>query len=137
MKRRASAPRPRVADHARKAAVACARALDAKLGESVLILDLRRRSSFADYIVIATGTSAPHLRALSDEVEDAMDRIKARLHHREGEIGSPWILLDGGSVVVHLFEVAARRHYDLEHLWADAPVVKWAAPVKAPAASGR
>ena len=110
----------------RRIAVACARALDGKVAENVIVLDLRHRTAITDYAVIATGTSWPHLHALTDTVEEALDGIGGQLHHREGGPGSPWILLDCGSMLVHLFDDAARRHYDLEQLWAEAPRVKWA-----------
>jgi len=121
-----SARRPSTPDRARAIAAACARALDAKVAAEIVVLDLRERTSVTDYAVIATGSSWPHLRALTEAAEEAVDRAGGRLHHREGGPASPWILLDCGSVLVHLFDDAARRHYDLERLWADAPRVRWA-----------
>jgi len=116
---------PRQDPAVRRLAVACARAADAKLGESIVVLDLRGLTPVADFTVIVTATSGPHARALVDAVEEAVDREGFRLHHREGGPESPWVLLDCQAVLVHLFEAQAREYYDLERLWADARRVQW------------
>lgn len=128
MRKRAAPRRPRQDAAARRLAVACAGAADAKLGEDIVVLDLRALTPVADFTVIVTGTSSPHLNALTDAVEEAVDRGGFRLHHREGGPESPWILLDCHAVLVHLFEAGTRQYYDLERLWADARRVKWEAP---------
>ncbi len=101
-----------------------AEALDAKKARDILALDVRELSGITDYYLIATGSSAPHLKALSDEVDR---RLKHQGHRRFRMAGTPdsgWIALDYFSVVVHLFVPDARAFYDLERLWKDAPRIE-------------
>ncbi|MGH2605444.1 MAG: ribosome silencing factor [Anaerolineales bacterium] len=92
--------------------------LDAKKGEDILLLDLIGVCSFTDYFVLCTGSSERTLQALADEVTEKVKkdhRIPGT--HREGGAADGWILLDYGSVVVHLFSADLRRYYRLEELW--------------------
>lgn len=123
-----------VSDHGRIVAMACGRAADGKLGEDTQVLDVRGLSAVSDYLVITTGTSTPHLKALSDAVAEAIELAGGRLHHIEGDARASWILLDAHAVLVHIFDPVTRRHYDLERLWADARRIPWAgkAPRRSP-----
>lgn len=103
---------------AEKIAQTAFKALDDKKGMDVQILDVVEHTSLADYFVIATGTSNTHVHALADEVEF---RVKEALEisplHVEGHRGNIWVLMDYGSVVVHLFTREGREFYNLEKLW--------------------
>lgn len=92
--------------------------LEAKKGEDILLLDLIGVCGFTDYFVLCTGSSERTLQALADEV---MEKVKKDHRiadsHREGGATDGWILLDYGSVVVHLFSTELRRYYRLEELW--------------------
>ena len=125
---------PEAPDHGRAVAIACGRAADGRLGEETQVLDVRGLSSISDYLVVTTGTSTPHLKALSDAVADAIEQAGGRLHHIEGDARASWILLDAHAVLVHIFDPVTRRHYDLERLWADARRIPWAgkAPRRSP-----
>ena len=123
-KPRKSAP---ASDPGQDRAVLAARAAYELRAEEIVVLDVRAVCDFADYFVIAEATTSVRLRGVSDGVEKALHATGARRLHRHGR-DSGWILLDYGDVVVHLFDSAARAHYQLESLWADAPVVKWEAP---------
>jgi ribosome-associated protein len=94
-------------------------------GQDVVILDLREQTTAFDYFVIATGTSNRQLRAMSDAIDDVLQK---QLGHRrlglEGYQDSHWILLDYGSIVIHLFEKGQREYYRLEELWAGAKRVE-------------
>ena len=76
----------------------------------------------SDYFVICSGTTITHLRALSDEIELKLKEEYSLLPRSiEGYDTGGWILMDYGSVVVHIFTREMRNHYSLERLWADAP----------------
>lgn len=109
---------------ARQLALAAAEAMDAKKAEDVVVLDLRRHTPVADYFVIGSVETMVQIRAVSDGVEEALGEEGVRLLGREGHARARWILLDFGHVVVHVFGPEARRLYNLERLWADAPIVE-------------
>lgn len=112
-------------------AQAVAEALLNKKGEDVRILSLRGLSLVADYFVLASGTSRPHVQALSEAAVDVFlaRGIRPRL---EGAEHRRWVLVDGGSVVVHVFHEEERAYYGLERLWSDAPEVPLPSPAPAP-----
>lgn len=97
--------------------------LDSKKATDIKALEITELTSVADYFVIATGTSGTHIRALSDEVQDALTKEGVEPKHIEGKT-TGWILLDYGTVVVHLFTADQRELYSLEHLWGDAKQVE-------------
>ncbi|MGV0005246.1 MAG: ribosome silencing factor [Candidatus Porifericomitaceae bacterium WSBS_2022_MAG_OTU9] len=77
--------------------------------------------SFTDYIVVATGRSSRHVRALASNVIEAAQNIGCYPVGIEGYEHNEWILVDLGSVVVHLMQSTQREYYELEKLWLDAP----------------
>ena len=103
--------------------LACAAAREAEdnRGQNVVVLDMREQTSIFDYFVIATGTSNRQLRAMSDAIDDVLQK---QFGHRrlglEGYQDSHWILLDYGSVIIHLFDASRRDFYRLEELWGGA-----------------
>lgn len=100
----------------------CAETLQDKIAEDVTVLAVRELSSIADYFIIATATSQPHLKALTGHLErQAREHFAVRPLAVDGEPSSEWVLLDFGNVLVHLMSEETRRRYDLERLWADAP----------------
>ncbi len=102
-------------------ALKCRELADDKKAENLVILDVRKLSSVTDYFIIATGTSAPHLRAVVDEIEDGLKRDFAlRPRTREGGVGEAWIVLDYFDVIVHVMRGDVRDRFDLEGLWCDA-----------------
>jgi ribosome-associated protein len=117
---RASA-RPGAADDSLRTARIAAEAALEKKGEEVLLIDLRERSSYADFLVLSSGASDRQLEAIADEVWKALEAEGHRLVGKEGGGAGRWLLLDFGDVVVHVFHQDERGHYDLEGLWADAP----------------
>ena len=103
-------------------------ALDAKKAEDLRVLDVSRLSSITDYLVLASGTSEPHLRALRIEVERVLDEQQARILAVDTAKGSGWTVLDAFEVMVHLFTPENRDKYRMELLWRDAtelPVSKF------------
>ena len=75
-----------------------------------------------EYFLICTATSSTHVRALADEVEDKLEQAGLRPHHIEGK-ATGWIVLDYGSVIVHVFGRNEREFYGLDKMWADAESV--------------
>jgi ribosome-associated protein len=105
----------RTATIARKIAAA----LDDLKALDVRVFDVRRNTTIADMIVIASGRSDRHLRALADAVADAARRFKLRVLGTEGEHTGEWVLVDLGDIIVHVMHPATRAYYQLEKLWGD------------------
>jgi ribosome-associated protein len=95
-------------------------ALDGKKAEDLRVLDVSELSSITDYLVLATGTSEPHLRALRIELERVLDDNKARILSVDTTKGSGWTVVDAFEVMVHLFTPENRDKYRMELLWRDA-----------------
>jgi ribosome-associated protein len=120
----------------RKLALLCRELADNRKAEDIVILDVSKvSSSITDYFVIASGTSEPHLRAVTDEVMDKL-REDHGLRPRaiDGTLHTGWVVLDYFDVIVHVMRREVREHYDLEGLWGDAPRVKARKAAKAKAA---
>lgn len=95
-------------------------------GQEVLVLDLRGLTCIFDYFVIASGTSRRQLHAMSEEIDHKLeDELGDQRLGIEGYQGSNWILLDYGTVVIHLFDAATRDFYSIEKLWGESPRVDW------------
>jgi ribosome-associated protein len=110
---------------AKKLALLCRELADNRKAEDVLVLDVRKISSVTDYFVIASGTSEPHLRAISEEITDKLaDEHGVKPRAADGSMQGGWLVLDFFDVIVHIMRTDARRHYDLESLWGDAPKVR-------------
>ena len=92
-----------------------------KLGEDIVVLDLRRQSPLSEYFVVASAGSTVHAQAIADEVVSDLKREGQPVHHLEGTEHGLWILLDYFDVVVHIFSGDVRQFYGLERLWGDAP----------------
>ena len=90
----------------------------------IKVLKVEDLTVLTDYFVIGTGQSATQVKALADEVEYQLEQAGVRPQHREGMDARNWILLDYGTVIVHVFYPETRNFYDLEHLWADATPVE-------------
>ena len=106
-------------------ALAAARTAADHRGQDIVILDTRDQTALFDYFVIASGTSRRQLHAISEEIDHTLeDELHDRRLGIEGYQESNWIVLDYGSVVIHLFDPEKRDYYRLEELWADAPRVE-------------
>jgi ribosome-associated protein len=129
----ASAAAKRASDaKTRKFAVESARLLADLHAEDVQLFDVRKISDVTDYILIGTGTSDRQIRALGDRVEELGVAMGFERYGRDADSRATWIVVDFVGVVVHLFDPAARAHYDLEMLWGDAPKVKWHRSLSSP-----
>ena len=91
-----------------------------------MLLDVSELIVVTDLFVIASGTSNRHVRSLADEVEGQLKmNLGRQTLRREGREYSRWVLLDYGDMVVHVFDQETRDYYELERLWADAPVIEF------------
>ena len=116
---------------AKKLALRCRELADNKKAEDIVVLDVRKISSIADYFVIVSGSSEPHLRAISDEIMDKLrDEEDLRPRAIDGALHTAWVVLDYFDVIVHVMRPDVRRHYDLEGLWGDAPQMRPPRPRK-------
>lgn len=113
--------RDRRAQRSLELALAAARTASENGGRDIVVLDMRKQSTLFDYFVIATGTSRRQLHAMSEEIDHTLeDDLKDKRMGIEGYDVSRWVLLDYGTVVIHLFDDQTREFYALEALWADA-----------------
>lgn len=96
--------------------------LDRKKAVDIKAIEITEHSIVADYFVIASGTSNTHVKSLADEIEYEMTQKGVEPHHIEGK-ATGWILLDYGTVLVHVFTGESREYYNLERLWQDAAEV--------------
>ncbi len=117
---RAAAAAKSAAKPAEKLIKQIVQALDGKKAEDLRVLDVSELSSITDYLVLATGTSEPHLRALRIELERILDDNKARILSVDTTKGSGWTVVDAFEVMVHLFTPENRDKYRMELLWRDA-----------------
>ena len=93
-------------------------------GTDLLVLDMTGHTAIFDYFVIATGTSRRQLHAMSEEIDRVVEEeLKEKRMNIDGYDDSRWIVLDFGTVIVHLFDEDTRKFYSLETLWADSKKV--------------
>lgn len=104
-----------------KLACIIARVLDDKLAKDITILNISNVSSLADFFVITTADSTPHVKALMEEVKDRIKTLFSRLPARmENDAKNRWNLLDYGDVVVHILHKDERETYAIEKFWSNA-----------------
>jgi ribosome-associated protein len=109
----------------RKLALLCQELADHRKAEDLVILDMREVTSVADYFLLATGTSEPHLRAIVEEITEKLREDHAlRPRAVDGTWHAAWVVLDYSDVIIHVMRADIRQHYDLEGLWGDAPRVR-------------
>ena len=112
-----------------------------KKAEEIAVLELEKESgAFTDYFVVCSGTNPRQIQAISDEVEERLEKAGLRATHVEGYKLAEWVLLDYVDFVVHIFSEKSRKYYDLERLWKSAkrlePAELQAAPVRRRAVAG-
>ena len=101
-------------------AIIAAKALDEKKGKEISAIEITDLTTIADYFVIASGTSNTQINALCGAVEKALNEQAGEDPlRREGYRDGTWVLLDYGSIVIHIFSQEAREFYSLERLWND------------------
>ena len=110
----------------RELASRAAQACEDLKGKETVVLDLTPVTPIADFFVVTTATSGRQMRAIAEDIEQLMKKRGSRPRVGvEGRASETWILQDYGDIVLHVFSSEGRALYDLEHLWADAPLVEW------------
>lgn len=97
--------------------------LDDKKALNLKMIGIKDISILADYFVLATGTSNTHVKSLADEVEFKLKQLGVNPEHVEGYRSNSWVILDYGSVIVHVFTAESRQFYDLDRLWQDGEAI--------------
>lgn len=114
------------------------KSLDDDKAQELVVIDLEGKSSLADHLVIATGTSQRHVCAMAERLQEKIKTAGTKTVSIEGVPQGDWVLLDAGDVIVHLFRSEVREFYALEKMWGAPPPAKEQpkaaapAPVKAP-----
>ena len=93
-----------------------------KKGKQIVLMDISKLSSFADYFVIISGDSTVQIKAIADHIIDELHVQDIFARNKEGMDNANWVLLDYIDVVVHIFNNETREFYGLERLWADAGI---------------
>ena len=115
----------RINQQTRQQVARAVKAVEAKKGEDVAILEMDRSSgAFTDYFIVCSGTNPRQIQAITDEVEKQLGDAGVRPNSLEGYNQAEWVLMDYVDFVVHVFSERARRFYDLERLWKSARRLK-------------
>ena len=93
--------------------------LDSNKALDVISIDLKNKSSMADYMIIASGTSSRHIRALSEQVLEKLKTNGVKNSKIEGKESLDWKLVDGIDLIVHIFNPDKRKFYELEKIWSE------------------
>ena len=93
--------------------------LDSNKAIDIIVIDLKNKSSMADYMIIASGTSSRHIQALSEQVLEKLKANGIKNSKIEGKESSDWKLVDGIDLIVHIFNPEKRRFYELEKIWSE------------------
>ena len=91
--------------------------LDLNKAQDIVTIDLKNKSSIADYMIIASGTSSRHIHSLSEQVLEKLKDNGVKDSKIEGKESSEWKLVDGIDLIVHIFHPEKRKFYELEKIW--------------------
>ena len=93
--------------------------LDLNKAQDIVSINLKDKSSMADYMIIASGTSSRHIQSLSEQVLEKFKDNGIKNSKIEGKESSEWKLVDGIDVIVHIFHPEKRKFYELEKIWSE------------------
>ena len=93
--------------------------LDLNKAQDIVVIDLKDKSSMADYMIIASGTSSRHIQALSEQVLNKLKDNGIKESKIEGKDSNEWKLVDGIDLIVHIFHPEKRKFYELEKMWSE------------------
>ena len=86
--------------------------------KEITVIDLHKKTSIADYMIICTGNSNRHIIALSNYLSEDLKKLNLSMLNVEGKKGGDWIVVDVGDIIIHLFRREVREYYNLEKMWA-------------------
>ena len=93
--------------------------LDTNKAQDIISIDLKDKSSMADYMIIASGTSSRHIQSLSEQVLEKIKNSGIQNSKIEGKDSNEWKLVDGIDLIVHIFHPEKRKFYELEKMWSE------------------
>jgi len=93
--------------------------LDINKAQDIISIDLKDKSSMADYMIIASGTSSRHIQSLSEQVLNKLKDKGIKNSKIEGKESNEWKLVDGIDIIVHIFHPEKRKFYELEKMWSE------------------
>ena len=93
--------------------------LDINKALDIVSIDLKDKSSMADYMIIASGTSSRHIQSLSEQVLEKLKNNGIKDSKIEGKDSSEWKLVDGIDLIIHIFHPEKRKFYELEKIWSE------------------
>ena len=93
--------------------------LDLNKAQNIVSIDLKDKSSMADYMIIASGTSSRHIQSLSEQVLEKLKNNGVKDSKIEGKESGEWKLVDGIDLIVHIFHPEKRKFYELEKMWSE------------------
>ena len=93
--------------------------LDLNKAQDIVTIDLKDKSSMADYMIIASGTSSRHIQSLSEQVLEKLKNNGVKNSKIEGKDSKEWKLVDGIDLIVHIFHPEKRKFYELEKIWSE------------------
>ena len=93
--------------------------LDINKAQDIVTIDLKDKSSMADYMIIASGTSSRHIQSLSEQVLEKLKNNGVKDSKIEGKESGEWKLVDGIDLIVHIFHPEKRKFYELEKIWSE------------------
>ena len=93
--------------------------LDTNKAQDIVSIDLKDKSSMADYMIIASGTSSRHIQSLSEQVLEKLKNNGIKESKIEGKDSAEWKLVDGIDLIVHIFHPEKRKFYELEKMWSE------------------
>ena len=93
--------------------------LDLNKAQDIITIDLKDKSSMADYMIIASGTSSRHIQSLSEQVLEKLKNNGIKESKIEGKESNEWKLVDGIDLIVHIFHPEKRKFYELEKIWTE------------------
>ena len=93
--------------------------LDLNKAQDIVTIDLKDKSSMADYMIIASGTSSRHIQSLSEQVLEKLKNNGIKESKIEGKDSGEWKLVDGIDLIIHIFHPEKRKFYELEKIWSE------------------